>query len=241
MAGTAAKGDVAGVDIDGEGEDGEGEDGVVDGAGVVGVGVADGLDGGVVVGARVGCVLLGDGEGDLEGVAVGLPGGEVDDAEGCAGPADDVGTGGPPPAPGDRPPEPGVGVAFGVDRPRTLEEVPTTCGLPWLPGVALSVPRGDEGVELRGAEAAVLRKNPGCTKPSNSSTTSNPDPAPTAARKGVSMAPMPAGAPLASALAWDHAGSGIVRKSSMTCSFSSAPARIASNSGAHRATRSSRR
>ena len=55
-------------------------------------------------------------------------------------------------------------------RPVASAEVPVTGGLPLLLG--LPTPGSDDGEadELRGMEAAVLRRNPGSTKPSNSST-----------------------------------------------------------------------
>jgi hypothetical protein len=151
---------------------------------------------------------------------------------------------------GGRPPEELL-TALGVGRPEA-SDVPITAGLPLLLRLPVLASFGDEEGTPRDAEAAVFRKNPGCTKPSNASTTTDPAPATTARLALTALPPLtamlprwvprlppsrrPAGAP-----ACDRPGSASVRKSSMTCSFSSAPARIGSSSGAHRLMQASRR
>lgn len=181
--------------------------------------------------------------GDDEGLAV-LCTGAVAVAD------DDVGAVELPPPPAGRPAEEPP-VVLGTGRPGTVSKVPIICGSPLLPRLLLPGSFDEEEVP-RGAEAAELRKNPGCTKPS-SSTTSNPAPPAAATRLVKTALPMPARAVSPSTLRlprdrppdraprWDRADSGIVRKSSMTCSFSSALARIGSSSGAQRTMQASRR
>lgn len=141
-------------------------------------------------------------------------------------------------------------IALGVARPEASAE-PIICGVPLLLRLPLLGAFDGEKEAPRGAEVAELRRNPGCTKPSTSSAASDPPPA-TAARRaltlrvatGAAFAWVPRLPPrrrLAGAPACDRPGAGIVRKSSMTCSFSSALTRIGSSAGAHRAMHASRR
>jgi hypothetical protein len=142
--------------------------------------------------------------------------------------------------------------ALGTGRTEASAAVPVICGALLLPGVTPLGSFDEDREEPRGAGAAVLKRNPGWTRPSTSSTTSNPVPA-MAARQARSPLPAATGAaprwaprlargrPPAGATAGNRAVSGTVRRSSMTCSFSSAPARIGSSSGAQRAMHSARR
>ena len=91
--------------------------------------------------------------------------------------------------------------------------------------------------------ARVPRRTPGHTNASSSSAASSPVPAAAAARPMTTFVVGPAGATRrwAPGPAPGCLSSGIDCRSSMTCSWSSAPARIGSSSGAHRPMQSSRR
>jgi len=260
-------GDVDAAEVEGAGEDGAGVDVDVDG---VGGGVVDAEVVGVGVGVGVldttGCVVDGDGDGDGrddelddgEGdalVGVGSAEDEVGDDEGCTVVGTSVGVTNDgagvavTPAIGGKPAEELL-IAVGAARPEASAD-PIICGLPLLLRLPLLGAFDEEKAAPRGAEAAGLRRNPGCTKPSTSSAASDPPPAIAARRaftRRVAAAAPPRWVPrlpprrrVAGAPACDRPGAGIVRKSSMTCSFSSALARIGSSSGAHRAIHASRR
>jgi hypothetical protein len=166
------------------------------GAGVVGAGDV-GFGAGVgfgVVGAGVGLdVFVGDAE---VGCDVADDDGWPRPWPGCVGvPDDDVGDRELPPAPGGWPGEE-LPLAPGPAFPVSPTEVPPTCGPLLLPAPpAPPAPPGsrDDEEEPPGA-GAELSRNPGCTKPSNSSTASNPTPA-TAARLVLIALPRPPGAP----------------------------------------------
>jgi hypothetical protein len=140
-----------------------------------------------------------------------------------------------------------------VSWPETLLEVPVADGVPPPPTAPLLTSFDDEVEEEScGTKAAAPCRNPGHTNPSNVSTTSNPAPAAIEARRamiavavfaGAASLPAPgrAGGRRTGAPARGRADSGRWRESSMTCSVSSASARMGSSSGAHRAMRSSRR
>jgi len=128
-------------------------------------------------------------------------------------------------------------------------------GRPWLPSAApltVSVTVGapaplvtalSRSGDDTSRAARVPRRTPGHTNASSSRAASSPDPAMAAARPVTTLVAEPAGA----ARRWAPGpgpgclGSAIDRKSSMTCSVSSASARIGSSSGAHRLMQSSRR
>ena len=114
--------------------------------------------------------------------------------------------------------------------------VPVTCGAPAPLGPPLLGFCDDGLVESRGMRSAVLCRNPGHTNASSSSATSSPAPAAADAagwRTTTVLAVPPEAARLWKlGVSRGRASSGARYKSSMTCSFSSAPARIGSSPGA---------
>jgi hypothetical protein len=198
--------DVGWANADGADVDGEGE-GVGVGAGVVGGGV----DRGVVDWTGLGCVagvdgadVDGEGEGEGEGVGVGagvVGGAAVGWAEGtegdvgpdegsavvctgCVGVANDCVGVAVTPAIGCRPPGEPLAAARGAGRTEACAEpiiwgaAPLLLRLPPLRSF-------DEAEDAPGGtDAGVLSRKRGWTKPSTSSTTSNPTPA-TAARRAL--------------------------------------------------------
>ena len=137
--------------------------------------------------------------------------------------------------------------------PETPLEVPVARGVPLPLTAPLLGSCDDEGAEEPcGAKATAPCRNPGHTNPSNRNAASNPAPAAIEARRAtIAVAVLTEAAPLPApgqaegrrtgAPARGGADSGRWRVSSMTCSVSSASAKMGSSSGAHRAMRSSRR
>ena len=122
--------------------------------------------------------------------------------------------------------------------------VPVTCGAPTPLGPPLVGCCDDGAVELRDTAAADLCRNPGHTNASSSSATSSPAPAAAAAGRRtttVLVVPPETARLWAPAVPMGRVSCSSACKSCMTCSFSSIPARIGSNSGPHGVVHSPRR